>query len=131
MRAASVVVAAAPARLGVGGVGGVGDVLCFNISHLTGVVVLPQHSPSQALTGALVSPVSVGAGVLAGAVPVVQQALVLVRAERPLGCNSADIYNIGCKPGTTSETTSILGHYNYGCKSQEFTLLSVYCSNLQ
>ena len=79
MRAASVVVAAAPARLGVGGVGGVGDVLCFNISHLTGVVVLPQHSPSQALTGALVSPVSVGAGVLAGAVPVVQQTLVDVQ----------------------------------------------------
>ena len=37
------------------------------------------------LAAAEVSPVGVGAGVLAGAVPVVQQALVLVRAERTLG----------------------------------------------
>ena len=40
------------------------------------MVVLPQYSAGQTVTGALVSPVSVGAGVLAGAVAVVQQTLV-------------------------------------------------------
>ena len=45
-------------------------------AHLAGVVILPQHCPGQTVTRALVSPVSVAAGVLAGAVPVVQQALV-------------------------------------------------------
>ena len=43
------------------------------------MIVLPQHSAGQALTGALVSPVSVGAGVLAGTVAVVQQTLVDVQ----------------------------------------------------
>ena len=44
------------------------------------MIVLPQHSPGQTVTGALISPVSVGAGVLAGTVSVVQQALVDVQA---------------------------------------------------
>ena len=52
------------------------EVFYYFSAHLTGVVVLPQHSPGQTVTGALVSPVSVGAGVLAGTVAVVQQTLV-------------------------------------------------------
>ena len=44
------------------------------------MVVLPQYSAGQTVTGALVSPVSVGAGVLAGAVAVVQQTLVHIEA---------------------------------------------------
>ena len=44
------------------------------------MIILPQHSPSQTITGALVSPVSVGAGVLAGPVSVVEETLVDIQA---------------------------------------------------
>ena len=43
------------------------------------MIVLPQHSPGQVLTAALVAALSVGAGVLAGTVAVVQQTLVDVQ----------------------------------------------------
>ena len=53
---------------------------------LAGVVVLGvELRAGQPLAAAEVAPVRVGARVLAGAVTVVQQALVLVRAERTLG----------------------------------------------
>ena len=48
----------------------------------------------ESLAATEISPVGVGAGVLAGPMPVVQQALVLVRAERALEYNSTDIYNL-------------------------------------
>ena len=47
---------------------------------LTSVTVLPQLSARQVVTGALVPPVSVGAGVLARPVSVVQKTLVDVQA---------------------------------------------------
>ena len=43
------------------------------------MIVLPQDGAGQVVTGALVSPVSIGAGILAGSVSVVQQTLVDVQ----------------------------------------------------
>ena len=61
----------------------VGDAAALPLG--AGVVVFGvELRAGQPLAAAEVAPVGVGARVLAGAVPVVQQALVLVRAERTL-----------------------------------------------